>query len=85
MSSDSLAALLLVLCTVLVVRYLERQKSVWLQTLLQWVPPILFAYIVPAVGPLETIATGAKTVDGVRVRCERDGSRLIFVAEEEVR
>ena len=49
MSSASLAALLLVLCTVLVVRYLERQKTVWLQTLLQWVPPILFAYIVPAV------------------------------------
>ena len=48
MTNHLVYALLIVIITVFIVMYLERQKSKWLERLLQWVPPILFAYIIPA-------------------------------------
>jgi uncharacterized membrane protein len=49
MNSSSFFALVLVIFTVLAVRFLEKQQQSWLKKLLQWVPPILFAYIIPAI------------------------------------
>ena len=48
MDSPSFSALVLVVLTVVVVRLLERQEYLWVKKLLQWIPPILFAYIIPA-------------------------------------
>ena len=48
MDSPSFSALVLVVVTVVVVRLLERQEYLWVKKLLQWIPPILFAYIIPA-------------------------------------
>ena len=48
MPTPTLYASLLVITTVLVVRFLENQKSIGFQRLLAWIPPILFAYIIPA-------------------------------------
>ena len=39
---------LIVIFTVLIVRLLEHQKSSGIKKILQWIPPILFAYIIPA-------------------------------------
>jgi len=43
------ASLSIVCITLTVVIWLEKQERRWIKALLQWVPPILFAYIVPAV------------------------------------
>ena len=48
MLSQSFFALLIVIFTVLIVRLLENQKSSGIKKVLQWIPPILFAYIIPA-------------------------------------
>ena len=48
MLSQSFLALLIVIFTVLIVRLLEHQKSSGIKKILQWIPPILFAYIIPA-------------------------------------
>lgn len=48
MLSQSFLALLIVIFTVLIVRLLEHQKSSGIKKVLQWIPPILFAYIIPA-------------------------------------
>ena len=39
----------LVLFTILSVLLLEKSKSKWIQTILNWFPAILFAYVIPAV------------------------------------
>jgi len=44
--------------------------------------PEATAYLVPANGPLASIETGSKMVDGVQIRCERLGARLFFIAED---
>ncbi|MCB0638433.1 MAG: DUF819 family protein, partial [Lewinella sp.] len=43
-----LAATLIVLFTVLSVRWLDAQRTPWLRKLLDWLPAILFAYLIPA-------------------------------------
>ena len=48
MLSQSFLALIIVIFTVLIVRLLEHQKSSGIKKILQWIPPILFAYIIPA-------------------------------------
>ena len=48
MLSQSFLALIIVFFTVLIVRLLENQKSSGIKKILQWIPPILFAYIIPA-------------------------------------
>lgn len=48
MLNTTFLAILIVIVTVIFVKYLENQNSSWLKILLQWVPPILFAYILPA-------------------------------------
>ncbi len=45
---DSLIALIVVIFTVLSVLWLNRQKTSWIQSLLNWFPAILFAYVIPA-------------------------------------
>lgn len=41
-------ALIVVVFTVLAVAWLNRQKTTWIQALLNWFPAILFAYVIPA-------------------------------------
>lgn len=48
MINTTFLAFSIVIFTVIVVKYLENQKASWLKKLLRWVPPILFAYILPA-------------------------------------
>ncbi len=48
-------AILIVLFTVLFVRWLNQQKTPWIQKILNWFPAILFAYVIPA---LVTHSTG---------------------------
>jgi len=43
--------------------------------------PTATAYVVPADGSLAKIGAASTVIDGVRVRCERAGSRLVFLAE----
>ncbi|MCB0489411.1 MAG: DUF819 family protein [Cyclobacteriaceae bacterium] len=45
---ESVIALLVVSFTVTAVYWLNRQKATWIQTLLNWFPAILFAYVIPA-------------------------------------
>lgn len=41
-------AIFIVFITVLFVRFLEHQKTSWIQKILDWFPAILFAYVIPA-------------------------------------
>lgn len=43
-----ITALLIVIITVLSVLRLSRQKVLWIQKILDWFPPILFSYVIPA-------------------------------------
>lgn len=43
-----LIALLIVVVTVLSVVWLSRQKVQWIQKILDWFPPVLFSYVIPA-------------------------------------
>ena len=43
-----ITALLIVVITVLSVLRLSRQKVLWIQKILDWFPPILFSYVIPA-------------------------------------
>lgn len=45
---DQWIALFVVVFTVLSVRWLNKQKTPWIQSLLNWFPAILFAYVIPA-------------------------------------
>ncbi len=45
---EPLIALVVVVFTVIVVLWLNRQKAPWIQSLLNWFPAILFAYVIPA-------------------------------------
>lgn len=42
-------AIIIVTITVLVVLWLNQQKTAWIQTILNWFPAILFAYVIPAI------------------------------------
>ena len=44
----NLIASFVVLTTVFFVGWIKRQKSSWIQVLLDWFPAILFAYVIPA-------------------------------------
>ena len=44
-----LKASILVLVTVISVLLLEKSSRRWIQTLLNWFPAILFAYVIPAI------------------------------------
>ena len=41
-------AFILVLFTVVSVHWLERQETIWIKKILDWIPAILFAYVIPA-------------------------------------
>jgi hypothetical protein len=41
-------ALLIVVFTVLIVLWLEKQNVPWIKKILNWFPAILFAYVIPA-------------------------------------
>jgi len=45
---ESSIAVLVVSITVVTVLWLNRQKRAWIQSLLNWFPAILFAYVIPA-------------------------------------
>lgn len=45
---NGLIATVVVIFTVAVVVWLGRQKASWIQTILNWFPAILFAYVIPA-------------------------------------
>jgi uncharacterized membrane protein len=46
--NPEIIALLIIIVTVLSVLWLSRQKVKWVQQVLDWVPPILFSYVIPA-------------------------------------
>lgn len=46
--NQEVIALLITITTVLSVLWLSRQKVKWIQQILDWIPPILFSYVIPA-------------------------------------
>jgi len=44
-----IAAIALVLFTIIIVLLLEKSRSKWIQRILNWFPAILFAYVIPAI------------------------------------